>query len=112
MHNASLFWIAQRLFLAHAFDLAPDGRLLYPELVFSAPKKSGKTCFGAMVALYVVLVLGGRFSEGYCLANDLEQSTGRVFQAIKRIIAASPLLKGDACVTQRQIEFTGQWQHD
>jgi hypothetical protein len=30
-----------------------------------------------MIALYVVLVLGNRFAEGYCLANDLEQSTGR-----------------------------------
>jgi hypothetical protein len=33
---------AQRRFLTHAFDLSADGRLRYPELVFSAPKKSGK----------------------------------------------------------------------
>jgi hypothetical protein len=34
---------AERQFLEHAFRLGADGRLLYPELVFSAPKKSGKT---------------------------------------------------------------------
>jgi phage terminase large subunit-like protein len=96
---------AQQYFLAHAFKVAPDGRLLYPELVFSAPKKSGKTAFGAMVTLFVVLVLGGRFAEAFTLANDLEQAQGRVFTAIKRIVAASPLLKGDATVTQRLIEF-------
>jgi phage terminase large subunit-like protein len=78
---------------------------LLPELLFSGPKKSGKTAFAAMVTLYVLLVLGGRYAEAYCLANDLEQSSGRVFQAIKRIVAASPLLKGDAGVTQRLIEF-------
>jgi phage terminase large subunit-like protein len=96
---------AQRRFLARAFELTPDGRLRYPELLFSGPKKIGKTAFAAMLTLYVVLVLGGRFAEAYLLANDLEQSTGRVFQAIKRIVAASPLLASDAIVTKEKIEF-------
>ena len=65
---------AERRFLLHAFKLTSDGRLRYPELVFSAPKKSGKTTLAAMLQLYVVLVLGGRFAEGICVANDLEQA--------------------------------------
>jgi hypothetical protein len=40
---------AQRRFLAHAFELTPDGRLRFPELLFSAPKKSGKTGFGRLL---------------------------------------------------------------
>jgi hypothetical protein len=68
---------AEKRFLRHAFELTPDSRLKYPELVFSAPKKSGKTGFAAMILLYVVRVLGGRYAEGIVLANDLEQAEGR-----------------------------------
>ena len=34
---------AERAFLRLAFRRRPDGRLLYPELIYSAIKKSGKT---------------------------------------------------------------------
>jgi phage terminase large subunit-like protein len=96
---------AERAFLSRAFELGPDGRLKRPELVFSAPKKSGKTAFAAMVAIYVVRVLGGRFAEAYCLANDKEQAQSRVYQAIGRIIEASPLLRPDAKIREDKIEF-------
>ena len=96
---------AERRFLKKAFTLKPDGRLKYPELLYSGPKKSGRTGFAAMILLYVVVVLGGRYAEGYCVANDLEQSRGRVFTAAARIVEASPLLSGDAAVTQNKIEF-------
>jgi phage terminase large subunit-like protein len=95
----------QKRFVRRAFQLTADGRLLYPELVFSAPKKSGKTGLAAMLMLYVVLVLGGRFAEGFCVANDLEQAQGRVFQAVKRIVAASPALADEADVTASKVEF-------
>jgi hypothetical protein len=97
---------AERVFLRHAFALTPDGRLPYPELVFSAPKKSGKTAFAAMILLYIVRVLGGRFAEGFAAANDFEQAQGRVFTAAGRIVEASPLLAGDAIVTANKIVFT------
>jgi hypothetical protein len=88
---------AERRFIAEAFRTRPDGRLLYSELVYSCPKKSGKTTFAGMLVLYVTLVLGGKFGEGVCLANDYEQAAGRVFAMIKRIIAATPWLKASAC---------------
>jgi phage terminase large subunit-like protein len=96
---------AEKAFLAHAFELTPDGRLKYPELVFSAPKKSGKTAFAAMLLIYVVRVLGGKFAEGICVANSMEQAAGRVFQAAARIIESSPLLNGDAEVWSKEIRF-------
>src|SRR5258708_7697080 len=96
---------AERLFLRHAFELTADGRPRYPELIFSGPKKSGKTGFAAMVLIYVVVALGGRLAEGYAAANDLEQAQGRVFQAAARIVEASPLLSGDAIVIQNKITF-------
>src|ERR1019366_7375279 len=41
----------------------------------------------------------------YALANDLEQATSRVFQAIKRIVECSPLLMREAKITADRIVF-------
>jgi phage terminase large subunit-like protein len=96
---------AETLFLRHAFKTGPDGRLLYPELLYSCPKKSGKTTFAALLLLYCTLNFG-KFGEGYSLANDFEQAQGRVFAAAKRIIEASPALAKAATVTANRIEFS------
>ncbi|MFZ2079889.1 MAG: terminase large subunit, partial [Xanthobacteraceae bacterium] len=96
---------AEREFINHAFQTDADGRLLYPELVYAAPKKSGKTGFAALFMLTMVLLFGGRFAEGYALANDLEQATSRVFQAVKRIVEASPLLASNAEIMRDRIAF-------
>jgi hypothetical protein len=97
---------AQVEFIRRAFTLTVDGRLPYPEMIFSAPKKSGKTGLAAMLTIYVAVVIGGRFAEVYCLSNDYEQSVGRVFEAGRRICAASPLLAASVKVTADRIEFT------
>ena len=96
---------AEREYLKHAFQLDADGRLVYSEQVYAAPKKSGKTGFAAIHMLTTILLFGGAFGEGYALANDLEQAQSRVFQAIKRIVEASPLLKREAKVTADKITF-------
>ena len=96
---------AERIFLRFAFQLTPEGRLKYPELVFSAPKKSGKTAFAAMILIYMVRVVGGRYAEGLVVANSLDQASTRVFAAAARIIEASPLLAQDARITAEKIVF-------
>jgi phage terminase large subunit-like protein len=96
---------AQADFVRRAFTLTPDGRLPYPEMLFSAPKKSGKTALSGMLGIYIAVVIGGRFSEIYCLSNDYEQSVGRVFEAARRMVEASPLLAGSAKITADRIEF-------
>jgi phage terminase large subunit-like protein len=96
---------AERDFVQHAYETDTDGRLLYPEQVFAAPKKSGKTGFAALHMLTTVLLFGGRFAEGYALANDLEQAQSRVFQAVTRIVEASPLLRREAVITRDKITF-------
>jgi phage terminase large subunit-like protein len=96
---------AEKSFLAHAFKLDDNGRLLYPELVYAAPKKSGKTAHAALIMLTMLLLFGGHYGEGFALANDYEQAASRVFQAIRRIVAASPLLKDEAKVTADKIVF-------
>jgi hypothetical protein len=96
---------AERAFLDHAFRTGDDGRLLYPEQIYSCGKKGGKTHFNAMHLLTTVLLFGGRNAEATICANDLEQSIGRVFQAVKSIVEASPLLKSEAKITQDRITF-------
>jgi phage terminase large subunit-like protein len=96
---------AERQFLAHAWRTDDTGRLLHPEQLFGAPKKTGKTGIAAMHLLTTTILFGGRFAEGYALANDLEQAQGRVFQAARRICEASPLLARECHITQSRIEF-------
>jgi len=96
---------AERAFLAHAFKTAESGKLLYPELLYSCPKKSGKTTFAAIFVLTLILLYGGAFPEATLAANDQDQAVGRVFEACRRIIEASPLLKREAKVTESRITF-------
>jgi hypothetical protein len=63
---------AERAFLAHAFRLDDNGKLLYPEQVYSCPKKSGKTTFAALHVLTLTLLFGGAYPE----ANALRQRPG------------------------------------
>src|SRR5437870_5134855 len=101
-----VLYAAQERFLRHALTVGANGRLPFAELVYACPKKSGKTAAAAMAALYAIVVLGGRYAEGFCVANDLEQAQGRVFAAIVRIIQSSPLLRDAAKITGSRVEFT------
>ena len=96
---------AQERFLRDALTPTNDGSLPFPELIYSCPKKSGKTATAAMATLFVIVALGGPYAEAYCVANDFDQAQGRVFQAIGRIIEASPLLRDSAKITANKIEF-------
>src|SRR4029077_8345351 len=97
---------AEREFMRRAFTLDANGRLMFPELVYGAPKKSGKTTCAALIVLVMVLLRSdGRFAEGYCVANDFEQAQSRVFAVIRRIVEVSPLLKGEAKITSDRISF-------
>ena len=97
---------SERRFLAHAFKTGAAGRLLYPEQLYSCPKKSGKTAFAALHVLTTSLLFGGAYPEATLCANDYDQAQGRVFEAVKRIIEASPLLRA-ACskITADKIVF-------
>jgi phage terminase large subunit-like protein len=96
---------AERAFLEHAFQTDAGGRLKYPEQVYACPKKSGKTAFSAMHCLTTTLLFGGAYPEATICANDLEQSVGRVFEAIRKIIVCSPLLRAEAKITEGRITF-------
>ncbi len=96
---------AEERFLREALIPGPDGRLRYPELVFSAPKKSGKTMIAAWCVLFVILALAGQYGEAYCVANDEEQAVSRVFEAIVRLIKTNRALQDEVKITERKITF-------
>ena len=96
---------AERAFMDRCFRIGESGRLVFPEWVYGAPKKSGKTGFSALLMLTTILAFGGVYAEGYCVANDFEQAQGRVFQAIRRIVETSPALNRAARVTASRIDF-------
>ena len=96
---------AEREFMTRAFMLDADGRLLFPESV-TAPKQSGKTTLAALIVLTMVLLRNdARSGEGLLAANDFDQAASRVFMVIRRIVAVSPLLKGEARITADKIVF-------
>ena len=96
---------AERLFIAYMFLTDENGRLKYPTLIYSAIKKSGKTGFGAMLVLVMMVLYAPPYGEAYILANDLEQAQARVFEVCARIIGASPMLRSEARVTSELITF-------
>ena len=96
---------AERKFLKHAFMVDENGRLLYPELIFACPKKSGKTTFAGIVTLPLILLHGGSYPEATICANDYDQSVARVFTMIKRIVECSPLLRPLAKIAADTITF-------
>ena len=95
----------QRRFFTEAYRTNEAGHLVYAEQGFCTPKKTGKTAMSGMHALTTTLVFGGRYAEGYTLANDLEQAQGRVFAAIRRIVECSPHLLREAKISANRIEF-------
>ncbi len=81
-------------------------RLLFSELVYSCAKKSGKTTFAAIFVITLVILFGGRHAEAIVCANDYEQAASRVHAAIKRIIEASPRLRGIARITADRVTLS------
>jgi hypothetical protein len=96
----------ERRFIAEMFKIDGDGHLIYSDIIYSCPKKTGKTTFAAILEITVVLLFGERFGEGVCVANDQEQAQRRVFAMCRRIIEASPLLEDEAKITADKITFT------
>lgn len=95
----------EKAFLRHGLELTADGKMRFTELCYSAPKKAGKTGLAAMIVICTAVVLAGVGGEINLLANDLEQSTSRVFRAVAGILGASPLLRDAVDITANRVVF-------
>lgn len=78
----------QRAVIEAMFATKPDGSFKYQTMVYSAPKKSGKTQVGAGLALWQAERIP--HGEIYIVGNDLKQADNRMNQAIRYSIAANP----------------------
>jgi phage terminase large subunit-like protein len=71
----------QRRILGHCFTPNPDGSFPYVDIVYSAPKKSGKTVVLALILEWMA-ECGPAGAEYYSCANDMEQAQSRAFADI------------------------------
>ncbi len=92
----------QQEILRSAFTFDRDGQLAYDTLIYSCPKKSGKTTLNAALTLWWGFTQESP-NEILIIANDLEQAQGRVFKAAAGLIQHNPELARSAEVQSRQI---------
>jgi len=95
----------QRAILNEAFKVDSDERFIYRTIIYSAPKKSGKTAINALTCLWFAHCVDPP-NEIVISASDLDQSISRVFSASTGFIERNPLLKEVAEIQKLLIKFT------
>jgi phage terminase large subunit-like protein len=70
----------QKAILSYALKRDEDGRLPFTTIIWSAPKKSGKTAIAGAVTRWAAETWG-RYGEILCVGNDAEQAKERAFKA-------------------------------
>lgn len=94
----------QRYILRLAFTRDSAGRFPFQTVVWSEPKKSGKTEIGGLVALWLTLTEPG-IPETYILANDLEQAQSRAFAAARQVVRKNDVLRRELRLHPKRITF-------
>jgi len=79
----------QQAVLRFALHRDAEGRLPYNTILYSCPKKSGKTAIAGMVARWAAETWG-RFGEVLCVGNDAKQAQERAYKAARISIELSP----------------------
>ena len=79
----------QREILATALAFDRDGRVPFDVVVYSCPKKEGKTTLNALVTLWWGMTQEPP-NELIVVANDREQAEGRAFETIKGFLRHNP----------------------
>lgn len=87
----------QREILRLAFAFDADGRLPYETIIYSCPKKSGKTTVNAALTLWWALTQEDD-NELLICANDFDQAQARVFKTIARLLKRNPDLGRGATI--------------
>lgn len=95
----------QREVLRLAFRLAPDGNFANETVIWSEPKKSGKTAVAAALVLWYAYTQDAP-NEVIVVANDLEQAIGRVFRTMIGMVEANRTLRASARVLRSEIQLS------
>jgi len=94
----------QRRVLARAFRRGRRGELRFRLVLWSEPKKSGKTFLAAMVLLWWAFT--NAHTEIIVAANDLDQSVSRVFETAVALVKHNPALARLVTVRAEKLLFT------
>ena len=95
----------QRAILRAAFPFDAQGRLPWDTLVYSCPKKSGKTTLNAALTLWWAFTQEPP-NELLIIANDLEQAQGRVFKACVGLVTHNGALTRSATMTAKALTLS------
>jgi phage terminase large subunit-like protein len=93
----------QRRVLDRAFRRGLNGELLFQILLWSEPKKSGKTFLAAVLLLWWAFTHAN--TEIIVAANDLEQSVSRVFQTAVALLTHNAAVAGHVTVRAEKLFF-------
>ena len=95
----------QREILSLMFAFDAEGHVSYDTLVYSSPKKSGKTSINAIITLWFALTQESP-NEVYVCANDLEQSSSRGYGSVIKLLRYNPAIDPYATVLQKEIRLS------
>lgn len=95
----------QKAIFNHVFTFDEGDRLPYDTIVYSAPKKSGKTTINGIVMGYWLYNIEPP-NEVICVANKKDQAIARGFSELKGYVRADPTLLAEATsITGSQIRL-------
>jgi phage terminase large subunit-like protein len=95
----------QKAILQHVFKFGKDGKLPYSVIVYSCPKKGGKTALNALVMGYWAFNIEAP-NEIICAANKKDQAVARGFKELRFYIQKNSALKNEVVrITERNIEL-------
>lgn len=93
----------QRRILDHVFTFDEKGKLPYSIIVYSCPKKSGKTAINAVVMAYWAYNIEAP-NEIITVANKRDQAIARGFREVRGYIERNPVLHNEADrITEKEI---------
>jgi phage terminase large subunit-like protein len=81
----------QKQILEHVFTFNEHGKLPYSVIVYSCPKKSGKTALSAVVMCWWAFNIEAP-NEIICVANKRDQAVARGYREVQRHIERNPVL--------------------
>jgi len=87
--------------------LTPDpltGILPYKTVIYSCPKKSGKTEVGALIAAWFATCISPDGDECLVIATNLDQAVDRVFRGVTDCFMRNPVLRQGSVIQARGIQ--------
>ncbi len=104
----------QKLIVREALSKDDKGMFKYVTVLYSAPKKSGKTAIAAAVSMYLAET-HTNMGHIYCLANDGKGAEDRQFGAIRKCLTLHKKLGGPLAhlkITANSLIYDNNTQHE